>query len=38
MKSIHILGLSLSTIVLIIVALAVGKKYGPQIPLINQIP
>jgi hypothetical protein len=37
MKGIHILGISLSTIILIIVALAVGKKFGSNIPLIQNI-
>lgn len=37
MKSIHILGLSLSTIILIVLALVVGKKWGGAIPLINKV-
>jgi hypothetical protein len=37
MKGIHILGISLSTIILIVVALAVGKKFGSSIPVISSI-
>ena len=37
MKGIHIFGLSLTTILLIIVALIVGKKYGSAIPLVKNV-
>lgn len=37
MNSIHILGLSLTTIILIVLALIVGKKWGSNIPLISNI-
>jgi hypothetical protein len=37
MNSIHILGLSLTTIILIVLALIVGKKWGASIPLISNV-
>jgi len=37
MNGIHILGLSLTTIILIVLALIVGKKWGNSIPLISNV-
>lgn len=37
MNGFHFLGLSLTTIILIVIALIVGKKWGSSIPLISNV-